>query len=349
MQSFVFPGNIDKSISEIGSAPFMYMRTKEFSGITEESLDILLDLVHCSEGRAIIYTGSGTGAMSAVVENYCTTKNKAFVINGGSFGGRWASLCEYYGVAYYDYAVGFAKDINYSDLEEKIAQERPDVLLCQHHETSTGQLFNLEIISNICRKYRISLVVDAISSFLAEPLSMEVYNIDICITSSQKGLNIPPGLSIVFFSKELDDYHFNHRGFYWDFDENLKNLERGQTPFSPATVLFLQLNARLKQLQAEGGEDENIRIVHHRAAYFRELCRKYGWTVPAETPSYAITGFQTRDNEQRVIFSKLIEKYDTYIMPSGKPGFYRVSHMGLQTDAELSDLAAHIHEIEQTI
>ena len=66
-----------------------------------------------------------------------------------SFGGRWASLCEYYGVAYYDYTVGFAKDIDYSDLEEKIVEEKPDVLLCQHHETSTGQLFNLEIISDI--------------------------------------------------------------------------------------------------------------------------------------------------------------------------------------------------------
>lgn len=346
MQSFVFPGNIDPSIAAIGSKPFMYMRTDAFSKINKESERILLDLIHCTEGRTIIYTGSGTGAMSAVVENYCTTKSKAFVIDGGSFGHRWFSLCEYYNVPVCDYKVDFAKDIDYDDLDACIAEEHPDVFLCQHHETSTGQLFNLKKISDICHKYNVSLVVDVISSFLAENVSMDELDIDICITSTQKGLNVPPGLSVIFLSKKLLDYNFNHNGYYWDFEDNLSNLKRGQTPFSPATVIFLQLNARLRQLEAEGGEQKNIDDVHHRAIFFRNLCKKYGWKIPAENPSFAVTGFQTMDDESRKIFNGLIEKYDTYIMPGSIPGFYRVSHMGLQSDKELTELAEHIHEFE---
>lgn len=346
MQSYVFPGNIDESIMAIGAQPFLYMRTDTFSEINKESERILLDLIHCTGGRTIIYTGSGTGAMSAVVENYCTTKRKAFVIDGGSFGHRWFQLCEYYGVPAVDYKVPFAKDIDYAALEKAVASEKPDVFLCQHHETSTGQLFDLKAISGICHRYGVSLVVDVISSFLAEELSMDELDIDICVTSTQKGLNIPPGLSVLFFSKKLDGYCFNHRGYYWDFDDNFSNLKRGQTPFSPATILYLQLNARLKQLQAEGGERKNVDDVRHRALYFRELCRKYGWTVPAENPSMAITGFQTPDTAERRIFKGLIAKYDTYIMPGSVPGFYRVSHMGLQTDEELDLLAARIHEFE---
>ena len=69
MQSFVFPGNIDENISRIGSADIPYMRTDEFSAINLESEKMLLELMHCRKGKTIIYTGSGTGAMSAVVEN----------------------------------------------------------------------------------------------------------------------------------------------------------------------------------------------------------------------------------------------------------------------------------------
>ena len=121
------------------------MRTEEFSKINLESERILLQTAfHCHGGRTIIYTGSGTGAMSAVVENYVSTKGKALVINGGSFGRRWVSLCEYYGVPVVDFKVPFAKDIDYDELERTVEAESPEVFLCQHHETSTGQIFNLE-------------------------------------------------------------------------------------------------------------------------------------------------------------------------------------------------------------
>ena len=80
MNSYAFPGDIDERIMEIGSKPFIYMRTDEFSKINLESEQMLLDLIHCKNGRTIVYTGSGTGAMSAVVENYVSTKKRAFVL-----------------------------------------------------------------------------------------------------------------------------------------------------------------------------------------------------------------------------------------------------------------------------
>ena len=270
MFSYVFPGNINDDIAKLGAEPIPYMRTDEFSAINLESEKILLDLIHCKDGKTIIYTGSGTGAMAATVENYVITKKKAIVINGGSFGKRWVSLCKYYNVPAVDFQVTPGKDIDYKLLEKTIETERPDVFLCQHHETSTGVLYQLDKISEICRKHDISLVVDVISSFLAEDLNMDELGIDICITSTQKGLNVPPGLSVVFLSAKLNGYKFAHNGYYWDFEENLDNLRRGQTPFSPATTIYLQLHARLKELEAQGGEHQNIQEVRHRAEVFRE-------------------------------------------------------------------------------
>lgn len=343
MKSYVFPGNIEDSILQIGGKPFPYMRTEQFSALVKESEKMLLDLIHCPGGRVIFYTASGTGAMDAVVTNYVSQCKKAFIIAGGSFGYRWKSLCEYYDCPNDVFEVPFARDIDYAQLEEVVAASRPDVFLCQHHETSTGQLYNMEKISAICKKYKVSLVVDAISSFLSDELDMAALDIDICITSSQKGLNIAPGLSFLFLSPRVLQTAFAHKSYYFDFAENLKNLERGQTPYSPATTLFLQLHARLQGDVALGIENI-IASVRAKALYFRELCKQNGWEVPAEVPSNCITGFFVRKNGN-ILFKELL-KHDIYIMPGGTPDYFRVSHLGVQTNEDLDDLARRIKEVE---
>ena len=344
MNSFVFPGNIESDILGISSLPIPYMRTSSFSSLVQDCESMLLRLIGCPNGRVIFYTASGTGAMDAVVTNYVSLKHKAFVVAGGSFGYRWKSLCDYYDIDVDLYEVPFAKDIDYSDLEAKIALSHPDVFLCQQHETSTGQMFNLDKISYICKKYHVSLVVDAISSFLADPLHMSDLGIDICITSSQKGLNIAPGLSFVILSQNISDMHFASSGYYFDFNENLKNLQRGQTPYSPATTIFLQLHERLKR-NVQIGVDSIISRVRERALFFRTLCNKYNWIVPAEVPSNCITGFFINRNGD-IRFKELLDR-EIYIMPGGTPNYFRVSHLGVQDKQDLLCLSEEIYRIEQ--
>ena len=60
-------------------------------------------------------------------------------------------------------------------------------------------------------KVRSLLIVDIISSFLTDPLNMDELGIDVCITSSQKGLNIVPGLSFVILSERMLHQEFVHK------------------------------------------------------------------------------------------------------------------------------------------
>ncbi|BEH00123.1 pyridoxal-phosphate-dependent aminotransferase family protein [Bacteroides sedimenti] len=344
MKSYVFPGNIENEILQVGAEQIPYMRTSFFSGIVKESEQLLLEQIHCKNGRVIFYTGSGTGAMDAVVSNFVTLKKKSFILAGGSFGYRWKDLCEYYHCPYHLFEVPFAKSPDYSEMEEQIKKANPDVFLCQHHETSTGELYNLSRIAEICKKYDVFLVVDAISSFLSDPLDMNSLNIGMCITSSQKGLNIPPGLSFVFLSEKALSEEYNHLSYYFDFKENLKNLERGQTPYSPATTLFLQLHKRLK-MNSEIGVDAIIDKVRKRALYFRAKCKEHEWLIPAENPSNCITGFFVNRNGD-ILFNELL-KENIYIMPGSTPGFFRVSHLGLQSEEDIDYLVSRIKAIEE--
>lgn len=346
MKSYVFPGEIEEDIRNINAMEIPYMRTADFSQIVKECESMLLELIHCKNGHVIPYTASGTAAMDAVITNYVKALGgKAFVIEGGSFGRRWHHLCDYYNIENEVFSVPFAKDIDYRSLEDAIISATPKVLLCQQHETSTGALYDIKRVSEICHRHGVSLVVDVISSFLADPVYMDEWGIDICLTSTQKGLNISPGLSIVFLSSRLDGFRFAHGSYYFDFEENLKNLTRGQTPYSPATTIFMQLHERLKR-DIRAGVDNIIEVVRKRALYFRKLCKENGWETPVKYPSNCITGFFVHKNGDR-LFTEMIKR-GYYIMPGGTPDYFRVSHLGLQTEADLDRLAMNIKEIENT-
>lgn len=343
MQTYAFPGNIEEDILQISAQQIPYMRTAWFSSLMKENEKMLLQLIGCTEGRVMFFTGSGTGAMDAVVSNYAKALGKAFVIDGGSFGHRWSQLCDYYELEHETMVVPFAHDIDYDELDRRVAESKPKVFLCQHHETSSGQLFDLKRISSICKNYGVSLVVDVISSFLSDELSMDELGIDVAITSTQKGLNLPPGAALVFLSKSALDVDFCHNNYYFDFQDNLKNLERGQTPFSPATTLFMQVHERLER-NLRIGIENIIANTRRKALYFRAKCQENAWKIPAECPSNAITGFFVNRSAD-IMFTEL-QKKGIFIMPSGTPGFFRVSHMGIQDETELDELVEAIKEIE---
>lgn len=118
-------------------------------------------------------------------------------------------------------------------------------------------------------------------------------------------------------------------------------MERGQTPYSPATTIFLQLHERLNRLM-QLGINKVIEDVHTKALFFRKLCMQNNWEVPAQVSSNCITGFFVPNGE--TLFTELL-KENIYIMPGGTPNYFRVSHIGLQSETDLINLSERIIQI----
>lgn len=326
MKSFAFPGNIEPEILAIAAIQVPYMRTKWFSDLVLENESILLNLLECSGGRVIPYTASGTAAMDACVSSFVSSYRRPLVINGGTFGARWGEICRYYGMCHDEFHVPFGKPPELELLASRLSSGTYDVLLMQHHETSSGFLYDLGTISELCQAHGVRLVVDAIGSFLAEPFAMDSFGIDVAILSSQKGLNLPPGLSFVVLSKNaVKEGKFEQNGFYFDWREHLTNLQRGQTPYSPATHLFMQLNARL--VKTKSAEIQTvIEQVRSRAEAFRRACTKRGWLFSAETMSNCLTGVYLPFPARPLV--DYFSRQHVYVMPSGPKNMIRVTHLG---------------------
>ena len=171
------------------------------------------------------------------------------------------------------------------------------------------------------------------SSFLADPFDMEECGADVMITGSQKVLACPPGISIIVLApKGLERVESsNVRTMYFDLKNALKNQERGQTPFTPAVGILLQINERLKEIDRNGGADAEVNKVAAQARDFREKIKDLPFELVSESPANGVTSVHPTTADAYEIFLKLKDEYGIWICPNGgemKNTIFRVGHIG---------------------
>ncbi|MCH1941237.1 pyridoxal-phosphate-dependent aminotransferase family protein [Holdemania massiliensis] len=334
----VGPVQSSDNVLALGSEQVPYFRTPEFSQTMFENERYMLEFANAEENsRAVFITGSGTASMEAAVMNFFTDKDKVLIIDGGSFGHRFVELCQIHKIPFTRIIPSFG----YGVTEEQLAffdNKGYTGFLVNLDETSLGVLYDINIISEFCRKNNIFLVVDSISSFLCDPFDMKKNKIQVMITGSQKALACPPGVSIIIMNPEAVKRVMQNkvRSMYFDLKTALKDGERGQTPFTPAVSILRQINVRLKDIAASGGVDVEIQKRKEIATDFRCKIKPFPFEFVSHSMSNAVTPLHPKSVFAYDIFTVLKNEYNIWVCPNGgklKNEIFRVGHIGaLSTD-----------------
>lgn len=329
----VGPVQMSEEIRILGADQVPYFRTGEFSDIMLESECLIKRFTKAeNNARAVFMTGSGTASMEAVVMNAFSEEDKLLVINGGSFGQRFVELCQIHEIPFTEIKLEMGKALHKEQLE-KYDKSGYTGLLVNVHETSTGVLYDMNLISEFCKKNNLLLIADAISAFLADSIDVQTLGIDAFITGSQKALACPPGASIIVLSERLIRKIENNptKCMYLDLKSALKNGERGQTPFTPAVGILLQIHARLKQIEANGGVESEMERISTIASDFREKIKELPFEIVSESLSNAVTPLHPLHKSAYEIFLILKDEYQIWVCPNGgdmKDKVFRVGHIG---------------------
>jgi len=324
---------------EASSLQLPYFRTREFSEIMLEMEAMLLKLADAPKGsRGIFLTASGTAAMEASVMNCLTAEDHAMVVNGGSFGHRFVQIVQRHGVPYTEVELPYGQTLTMEMLEHHY-QRGMTALIVNLHETSIGQLYDLEMLHRFCRTHDLLFIVDAISAFLADEISMQRCGVDVLIMSSQKAFALAPGISMVLLSPRGLAKAREHQSpscMYFDFQDYLKNGERGQPPYTPAVGILLTLHKRLKQIDAQGIECTRKEIADI-AHYFRERIKQLPIQIPSYPLSNALTPLYFPEGGAKQLYEKLYAQ-GFNLTPCGgalADKLLRVGHIGHLTCADV--------------
>ncbi len=339
-------------ILAIGGEQVPYFRTQEFSDIMLENERLMKEFVNAPENaKAVFITGSGTASMEAVVMNVFTPNDKLIVIDGGSFGHRFTQLCDIHGIPNTAIKPALGHTVT-REMLEPFKGKGYTGLLVNIHETSTGVHYDPQLLGDFCKEEEMLFVIDAISSFLADPLDMTGCHADVVITGSQKVLACAPGISIIVLGeKALKRVEENDiRCMYLNLKDALKNAERGQTPFTPAVGILRQINARLRGIKNNGGAESEITVIKSQAEDFRNKIKDLPFEIVSESMSNALTPLHPTTASAYDIFLHLKDEYGIWICPNGgemKDTIFRVGHFGAQTSEDNDTLIAAFKDLQK--
>ena len=348
----VGPVQSSDAVREIGSHQVPYFRTSEFSDVMFENEALIKKFAKAPEGSRVVFiTGSGSASMEASIMNTLSASDKVLVVNGGSFGHRFVELLQLHQVPFEEIALEAGTPLAKSHLEP-FEGKGFTAFVVNMHETSTGVLYDMKMIGDFCRRNNLFLLVDCISSFLADPFDMETLGADIMITGSQKALACPPGISVMVLSPRALDRVSKTKCVcqYLDLQIALRNAERGQTPWTPAVGTLLQINVRLKEIESNGGAEAEISRTARLAQYFRDRIKDLPFKNFSGSPSNAVTALCPTTASASDIFLKLKDEYGIWICPNGgdlKDKVFRVGHIGCLTEKDFDCLIEAFADLQK--
>lgn len=350
----VGPVQSSDAVRAIGAEQVPYFRTTEFSETMLENERLIKKFAHATEDSKVVFlTSSGSGGMETAIMNCLTKNDKVLVVNGGSFGERFVELLKLHEIPFTEIKLEHGKALKPEHLTEYEGKGYTAFLL-QKHETSTGVHYDINLVADFCKRNGCFLIVDTISTFLCDPFDMTATGAGVMITGSQKALACAPGIAVMVLAPSAIERINKTKCCcrYFDLKLALKNMERGQTPWTPAVGILRQINIRLKEIDANGGAAVEIARCAGLAKYFRDKLKEYDFPfeIVSENLSNAVTPLHPTTQSAYAIFLKIKDEYGMWVCPNGgdmKETIFRVGHIGYLQKEDYDKLIAAFLDLRE--
>ena len=266
------PTNVPDRVMRAMLKPIINHRGPEFVALLD-SVSEGLKYVFETKQDVYVLTSSGTGAVECAISNVVNPGDKVIVPVFGFFSERVKEKVMRYGGKVVEIPVDWGNAPTAKQIEEAVKKEKDVKLIAVvHNETSTGVTAReLPEICRIAEENDALVLGDAISILGGDHLPVDEWNIDLCVTGSQKCLACPPGLAMISVGKRAwgtIEKKTVKPPYYFDLVSIRDYASRKETPFTPAISLYYALDEALKVMREEGLEKRFQRHAECAKAFY---------------------------------------------------------------------------------
>lgn len=277
----------------------------DFNKITAKIRTQLLDIIEGHEEYVVVpMQGSGTFSVEASINSVLPRDGHLLVLDNGAYCKRMATLTQKMGRQATTLSFNEKEPVSPEALKKALIEDKTITHVgLIHCETGAGVLNPLKEISDICKEFNVGLIVDAMSSFGALPISVKDIQFDALISASGKCLESVPGMGFIFLRKAIvESMQGNSQSLSLDLYDQYHYMEKtGQWRFTPPTHIVAALSEALDQFVEEGGQTA-------RLARYTDNCE----TLVEGLSQIGLEPFLDKENITPIIVTFLAPKYDQY-------------------------------------
>lgn len=290
MAHMFVPGPVDVApeVLEKLTTPLLPHRSKEYEAIHRSAAEKAQKLFF-TDSRVYIGTHTGSGMQELGARNL-VEKDVLCCVNG-AFSKRWFDVCVSNGKNADRWDVEWGKGLTPEGLREQLKKKHYEAVTIVHNETSTGVENPLKELAEVVRAVspETFIMVDAVSSLGGSRIEMDTWDIDFLLTSSQKCLALPPGLSLAGVNDRALEKAatVKNRGWYFDLLLMEKHRIKNSTAMTPAVSMVYALDFQLDRILSEGLDE---RFARHAAM----SQRVYDWSLDKGMSPFAEEGYRSK-------------------------------------------------------
>lgn len=344
------PVEVSPDVLEKMATPMIGHRSKDASAL-QRGISDKLRIVFQTKEEILLSTTSGSGLMEGAIRS-CTAK-RAAVFSIGAFGKRWYEMALNNNVPADLFEVDFGQATDPKTVDEVLSTGKYDLVTITHNETSTAIMNPAEELSKVIKKYPdVVWCMDTVSSMGGTNIPVDELGVDICITSSQKALGLPPGLAVCSISKKAVERAKTvpYRGYYLDLLQLYNFIQKKdyQYPSTPSLSHMFALDFALDKILEEGLDNRFKRHIE-MAEYVRNWGRKYFKIFGDE--KHLSNTVTTIENTRGISVAELNKKLGErgFQISNGygnlKEKTFRIAHMAECTLDDIKELIANINDI----
>lgn len=239
------PSNVHYRVYRAMVTPVIGYLDPQLLACMDEISEMLRGVFRTKNSLTLAISGTGSSGMEASFINFVEPGDTVIVGVNGFFADRMTGVSSRCGAKVLRIEQEWGKIIDPERMIQAL-KDHPEAKICAlvHGETSTGVKQPLDEVGAFCKKKDILFVVDAVTTLGGSEVKVDEWGIDVCYSSSQKGLSVPPGLSPITVSpKAMDVLHSRKtkvQSFYLDLSllEKYWGEERVYHHTAPASIFY---------------------------------------------------------------------------------------------------------------